>query len=222
MSQYEKLLEELETMAKAMPGDEGADDDKIQAAAAAANPDADGDGENDVTGDDLNPEGLGDEGKGEGEGGGDGDDEETMGKSFALKLEDGTELEAIDGTELVKSLMARVESNEGTVMKALGTAVDLLGKQGNMIKSLQDEVKKLAGEGRGRKTVVSVSEKPVAGATMAKSQGAADGLSANEFMAKALAAQASGRLTGLDVARAESALNKGLPVPQDVVNRVIQ
>lgn len=221
MSQYEKLLEELETMAKAMPGDEGADDDKIQAAAAAANPDADGDGENDVTGDDLNPEGgegLGDEGEGEG----DGDDEETMGKSFALKLEDGTELEAIDGTELVKSLMARVESNEGTVMKALGTAVDLLGKQGNMIKSLQDEVKKLAGEGRGRKTVVSVSEKPVAGATMAKSQGAADGLSANEFMAKALAAQASGRLTGLDVARAESALNKGLPVPQDVVNRVIQ
>ena len=89
-------------------------------------------------------------------------------------------------------------------------------------KSLQDEVKKLAGEGRGRKTVVSVSEKPVAGATVAKSQGAADGLSANEFMAKALAAQASGRLTGLDVARAESALNKGLPVPQDVVNRVIQ
>lgn len=219
MSQYEKLLEELETMAKAMPGDEGADDDKIQAAAAAANPDADGDGENDVTGDDLNPEGgegLGDEGEG------DGDGDETMGKSFALKLEDGTELEAIDGTELVKSLMARVESNEGTVMKALGTAVDLLGKQGNMIKSLQDEVKKLAGEGRGRKTVVSVSEKPVAGATMAKSQGAADGLSANEFMAKALAAQASGRLTGLDVARAESALNKGLPVPQDVVNRVIQ
>lgn len=221
MSQYEKLLEELETMAKAMPGDDGADDDKIQAAAAAANPDADGDGENDVTGDDLNTEGsegLGDEGEGEG----DGDDEETMGKSFALKLEDGTELEAIDGTELVKSLMARVESNEGTVMKALGTAVDLLGKQGDMIKSLQDEVKKLAGEGRGRKTVVSVSEKPVAGATMAKSQGAADGLSANEFMAKALAAQASGRLTGLDVARAESALNKGLPVPQDVVNRVIQ
>ncbi len=219
MSQYEKLLEELETMAKAMPGDDVADDDKIQAAAAAANPDADGDGENDVTGDDLNTEGsegLGDEGEG------DGDDKETMGKSFALKLEDGTELEAIDGTELVKSLMARVESNEGTVMKALGTAVDLLGKQGNMIKSLQDEVKKLAGEGRGRKTVVSVSEKPVAGATMAKSQGAADGLSANEFMAKALAAQASGRLTGLDVARAESALNKGLPVPQDVVNRVIQ
>lgn len=218
MSQYEKLLEELETMAKAMPGDDAADDEKIAAAAAEGNPDADGDGENDVTSDDLNPEGLGDEGEGEG----DGDDEETMGKSFALKLEDGTELEAIDGTELVKSLMARVESNEGTVMKALGTAVDLLGKQGNMIKSLQDEVKKLAGEGRGRKTVVSVSEKPVAGATMAKSQGAADGLSANEFMAKALAAQASGRLTGLDVARAESALNKGLPVPQDVVNRVIQ
>lgn len=218
MSQYEKLLEELETMAKAMPGDDAADDDKIAAAAANANPDADGDGDNDVTGEHIEPDGD----EGAGAEGGDGDGDETMGKSFALKLDDGTELEAIDGTELVKSLMARVESNEGTVMKALGTAVDLLGKQGNMIKSLQDEVKKLAGEGRGRKTVVSVSEKPVAGATMAKSHGAADGLSANEFMAKALAAQASGRLTGLDVARAESALNKGLPVPQDVVNRVIQ
>lgn len=218
MSQYEKLLEELETMAKAMPGDDAADDDKIAAAAANANPDADGDGDNDVTGEHIEPDGD----EGAGAEGGDGDGDETMGKSFALKLDDGTELEAIDGTELVKSLMARVESNEGTVMKALGTAVELIGKQGDMIKSLQDEVKKLAGEGRGRKAVVSVSEKPVAGATMAKSQGAAEGLSANEFMAKALAAQASGRLTGLDVARAESALNKGLPVPQDVVNRVIQ
>ena len=218
MSQYEKLLEELETMAKAMPGDDAADDDKIAAAAANANPDADGDGDNDVTGEHIEPDGD----EGAGAEGGDGDGDETMGKSFALKLEDGTELEAIDGTELVKSLMARVESNEGTVMKALGTAVELIGKQGDMIKSLQDEVKKLSGEGRGRKAVVSVSEKPVAGATMAKSQGAAEGLSANEFMAKALAAQASGRLTGLDVARAESALNKGLPVPQDVVNRVIQ
>ena len=218
MSQYKKLLEELETMAKAMPGDDAADDDKIAAAAANANPDADGDGDNDVTGEHIEPDGD----EGAGAEGGDGDGDETMGKSFALKLDDGTELEAIDGTELVKSLMARVESNEGVVMKALGTAVELIGKQGDMIKSLQDEVKKLAGEGRGRKTVVSVSEKPVAGATMAKSQGAADGLSANEFMAKALAAQASGRLTGLDVARAESALNKGLPVPQDVVNRVIQ
>lgn len=218
MSQYEKLLEELETMAKAMPGDDAADDDKIAAAAANANPDADGDGDNDVTGEHIEPDGD----EGAGAEGGDGDGDETMGKSFALKLDDGTELEAIDGTELVKSLMARVESNEGTVMKALGTAVELIGKQGDMIKSLQDEVKKLAGEGRGRKAVVSVSEKPVAGANMAKSQGAAEGLSANEFMAKALAAQASGRLTGLDVARAESALNKGLPVPQDVVNRVIQ
>lgn len=218
MSQYEKLLEELETMAKAMPGDDAADDDKIAAAAANANPDADGDGDNDVTGEHIEPDGD----EGAGAEGGDGDGDETMGKSFALKLDDGTELEAIDGTELVKSLMARVESNEGTVMKALGTAVELLGKQGDMIKSLQAEAKKLAGEGRGRKTVVSVSEKPTAGTTMAKSQGADDGMSANEFMAKALSAQAAGRLTGLDVARAESALNKGLPVPQDVVNRVIQ
>lgn len=210
MSQYEKLLEELETMAKAMPGDDAADDEKIAAAAAEGNPDADGDGENDVTGEHAEPDGD------------EGEDGETMGKSFSLKLEDGTELDAIDGTELVKSLMGRVEKNEEAVMKSLGLAIDLLGKQGDMIKSLQAEVKKLAGEGRGRKAVVSVSEKPAAGTTMAKSQGADEGMSANEFMAKALSAQAAGRLTGLDVARAESALNKGLPVPQDVVNRVVQ
>lgn len=217
MSQYAKLLEELETMAKAMPGDDVADDDKIAAAAADGNADADGDGANDVNGEPVGSDDAGETGDDDSTAG-----DDTLGKSFSMKLDDGTELEAIDGTELVKSLMARVESNEESVMKALGSAVELIGKQGAMIKSLHDKVSKLAGEGRGRKAVVSITEKPTAG-TMAKSQSAADeGMSANEFMAKALAAQAAGRLTGLDVARAESALNKGLPIPQDVVNRVVQ
>lgn len=208
MSQYQKLLEELDTMAKSLPAD--GDDEKIATAAGEGNPDADGDGKNDVT--DEGGDATG------GEGGDDGDD--VMGKSFALTLDDGTELEAVDGTELVKSLISRVETNETTVLKALESAVGLIGKQGSLIKSLQDQVKALAGQGRGRRTVVSVSEKPQAG-VMAKSEQSGDGISGGEFMVKALAAQAEGRLTGLDVARAESALNRGTPVPQDIVNRVI-
>src|SRR5690606_26423021 len=103
-----------------------------------------------------------------------------------------------DGTLLVKSLMARVEKNEETLSKALGTAI-------TMIKSLQSKVDQLSSQGRGRKAVVSVVEKQ---STMAKSQ-SNDGMSPSEFLAKALAAQVSGKITGNDVARAEAYLNKG-------------
>lgn len=209
---FEKLLEELDTMAKSLSADEGQDDERIQAA-ADGDADADGDGENDVTGEHTEPDGD------ENGGAGDGDGDEQMGKSFAFTLEDGTVIEAQDGTELVKSLMVRVDNTEAVMSKALGQAIDLIGKQGDMLKSLQAEVKRLAGEGRGRKAVVSVAEKAPVG-TMAKSE--QTGMSGQEFMAKALAAQSAGRLTGLDIARAESALNRGIPVPQDIVARVTQ
>jgi len=198
---FENLLDELETMTKALPSDAGEDDAKIQAAAEDG---GDGDGGEEIDGDD-------DDDKDEGE---------EMGKSFSFTLEDGTVVEAQDGTELVKSLMARVENTEGTMVKALGVAVDLIKSQGDMIKSLTDRVEKLAGQGKGRKAVVSVTEK--APATMAKSESQdAEGLTPNEFMAKALAAQAAGKITGSDVSRAESYLNKGQAIPAEIVNRVL-
>lgn len=212
---FEKLLEELDaiqTLAKSDPVDADDGDDAGIAEAAAEGED----------GDEGHAEPDGDEGI---EGEGDGDGDEGMAKSFSLKLEDGTEVDAIDGTELVKSLIDRFDAQEDTLAKALGGIVELIKSnaetvrsQAALIKSLQGDVKRLGGEGRGRKTVVSVAEKPVA-ETLAKSE--PEGMNANEFMAKALSAQQAGKITGLDVSVAETSLNKGLPVPTNIVRRVL-
>lgn len=209
---FEKLLDELETMSKAMPSDDtGEDDKKIQAAAAEGGEDDVNDGDDNVAG----IEGDSDEDPSDEELEG---DDKNMTKSFKFTLDDGTEVEAVNGTELVKSLMSRIDKNEETLAKALGTAVTLIKSQGSMIKSLQEKINQLSGQGRGRKTVVSVVEKQ---STLTKSQ-QGEGMTAHEFMAKALTAQAEGRITGIDVARAESYLNKGMPIPDDIVARVVK
>ncbi|SDY38987.1 hypothetical protein [Nitrosomonas sp. Nm58] len=209
---FEKLLDELETMSKAMPSDDtGEDDKKIQAAAAEG-------GEGDVSDENENVDGNEEESDDDPS-----DDEvevgdENMTKSFQFTLDSGEIIEAQDGTKLVKSLMNRIEKNEGTLTKALGTAVTLIKSQGDMIKSLQEKIGQLSGQGRGRKAVVSVVEKqPTALVKSAQEEG----MSSNEFMTKALSAQASGKITGNDVARAEAYLNKGMPIPSDIVSRVI-
>lgn len=208
MSDFAKLMAELNTlgadqeqMTKALPADDGKDEEKIQAAAE--------DGGLDVGGEGGEPEPEGE------------DKAPAMAKSFKFTLEDGTEVEAQDGAEMVKSLQARIEATEGEMVKALGTAVDLIKGQGDMIKSLQSQVAKLAGEGRGRKAVVSVVEKTNATEVMAKSV-AQPGLSHDEFFAKALDAQRAGRINGLDIALAESCLNRGEAIPASIVARVAQ
>lgn len=208
---FEKLMAELsslsadqETMAKALPADDGKDEEKIQAAA--------GEGGSDGDADDMGGKPDGDE-----DDGGD----KPMAKSFKFTLEDGTEVDAQDGTELVKSLQDRIAATEVTMAKALGSAVELIKGQASMIKSLSDSVKKLGGEGRGRKAVVSVVEKPAPGASpMVKSEPA--GVSHEVFFAKAMAAQKEGRLSGMDIAMAESCLNRGEVIPQSIVARVMQ
>ena len=208
---FEKLMAELsslstdqETMAKALPADDGKDEQKIQAAAEDGGL---GDGDADNNG------GMPD---------GDKDDEGMpMAKSFKFTLEDGTEVEAQDGSELVKSLGERLDATETTMAKALGQAVDLIKGQGEMIKSMQDQIKKLSGEGRGRKAVVSIVEKPGPGeGVMAKSE--SQGMSHEQFFAKALTAQKEGRLSGTDIAIAESCLNRGEAIPANIVARVAQ
>lgn len=213
MSQFEKLLGEIaslgaeqEAMTKALPADDGKDEEKIQAAAAEGGSDGDADdngGAGDGDADDMGADGK------------------PMAKSFKLTLEDGTEIEAQDGAEMVKALSDRLEASEATMAKALGSAVDLIKGQAAMIKSLSEKVTKLSGEGRGRKTVVSVVEKPEPGAsTMAKSEPA--GMSHDQFFAKALKAQQEGRLSGTDIAVAEACLNRGQEIPASIIQRVAQ
>lgn len=218
---FEALLAELntevESMAKALPaaddmppGDEDeTDDDTVDTAAtdkkvmAAA-----GDGDADDKG---------------GKPDGDEDDAPMMGKSMTVEI-DGKQVEAIDGTELVKSLMGQVEqlggkltASEDKLAKALTETLGVVKSQGAVIKSLQDTVAKMATAGRGRKSAVVVHEP---GTDLTKSQPAGSQMSGQEIMAKALSAQTAGRLTGIDVARVEGYLNQGAAVPADILSRL--
>lgn len=151
------------------------------------------------------------------------DDDEAPGemkKSFTIKLESGEEIEAVDGAELIKSLTARVEKSEAGVGALLREVTKVAVAQGEMIKSLRDDVAKLADAGKGRKAVVSVAEKPAPKAEeLTKSD--AGQISGEEFMAKALSAQTAGRLTSVQVATAEAYINAGQVPPRDIVAAVM-
>lgn len=225
MSAFAKLLLELDEMAKALPkdGDDKAGDKKIAAAAAEGGAadadkgkgkDADADADADVGAED------------------DADEDAEMSKSFKIPVVDAEGkavldtdgkpkmVDAVDGTQMMKALMARVEAGETDLAKALGTAVSLLKAQAKQIETLTSDLKRVADTGRGRKTVLAIHDKVASGDDLNKAE-AKDGIPAAEFMAKAMTAQAAGKLTGLEVARAESAINRGLQVPADIISKVL-
>lgn len=212
MSQFDKLLGELDTLAtqqedmtKALPAEDGKDDDKIQAAAA------DGGGEEGAEDRDEEDE----------------DEGEPMGKSLGeVTLPDGTKAEAVDGTELVKSLIAQIgeiktgaAATEGKMAKALEGAVGLIKSQGEMIKSLSESVKKLSNEGRGRKAVLTIAEKPDTTETLKKSD--EQGMTSQEFMAKSNAAYSGGRISGKELTVIDVSLRTGAPIEPSLIHKVL-
>lgn len=209
MSKYDELLEELEVMAKSMEAGADEDDDR-----EGDDLDGDGDGEEDEAEGET-------ESKEKGEAESDDEDGEEFGKSFVMKMENGEEIEAVDGTALVKSLMSRLDETETSMGQALKQTVALVSKQSELIKSLQSEVRSMATSGRGRRTVVNVHEKQ----PLTKSDTDADtqkgGLTVGEVMAKAIDAQKSGRITGTDVAVAEAHLNRGSTIPDRILTRIM-
>ena len=206
MSDFDKLLSELggiqtdleQTMAKALPADDGTDEKNILSAAE--------DGGRDGDADDKGGKPDGDE-----------DDEGEMTKSFEVVLDTGEKVQAFDGTEMIKSLQARLEKSDGNMTAALTQVAGVLKGQNDLIKSLQLQVAALGNEGRGRKTVLNIAEKPT---TLAKSQ-APEGVTPDVFFSKALAAQKEGRISGSDVALAETMLNRGQSIPEALIQRVM-
>jgi len=198
-NQFDELLGELQTLAKAQEGD-----GKIVAASGEAG------GDEDDLDADGNPIAK------------PGGDEAPMGKSFRVKLADGTEVEAQDGTELVKALQDRVEATEGSMAKALHAAVGLIKSQGEQLKALHAKVAAIGGEGRGRKSTLTVAEKPAAGeAALAKSQAGEGGLTGSEFLAKAHDGMNAGRITARELMDAEAHINRNLPPPEAIVRKVL-
>lgn len=150
--------------------------------------------------------------------------ESTLGKSLTMTDEDGNVIEAVDGTELVKSLVARLDTHEASVterdediMKSLNAMKDLVVGQSELIKSLTGRLDAMGSEGRGRRSVVTLTDKPDA-TTLQKSQ--PDGISADMFMAKAMEANKAGRLSTVEIAVIEGSLNRSIDVPADIVRKV--
>ena len=114
-------------------------------------------------------------------------------KSFTVTLADGTKMRAIDGAEMVKSLTERVEDHEVAFVAGLRQVLDI-------VKSAAGRLDKLA---RGRKAAAEPE------------------MEVSEFFAKALAGQAAGKVSGFDVARAETCLNHGQPIPPEIVRKVM-
>lgn len=200
--QFQALLGELDTMAKAMP-DPITNEDEPEAGVKQA------DGQGEPSPQEAAP--VGEDGK-------------PMIKSLQVTLPDGTVVDAEDGTELVKSLIARLDGTETVMAKAMGAAIDLIKKQGealtatnSLVKSLQTKVAELSAQPAGRKTVLTVHEKP--SGALAKSEPA--GISEQEFMAKAMTAMAAGKITGLDVSTAETCINRGQAIPEQIIARVM-
>jgi len=169
--------------------------------------------------------------------------EKHMAKSFTIKTDGGEEIQVQDASDLLKSLGVRLDETNTTmqttfetvvgVMKAQGEMVKSLtdkllerdktiSEQGELLKSLQAEVAKIGSAPAGRKAVVTVAERAAAPSTeiLAKS-GMPDGVSTEDFFAKALDLQREGKLTGVDIALSEACLNSGRPVPENIVRRVI-
>lgn len=202
MSDFAELLKSLDAVAAEQNNDAapGGDDDNTIAAAAADSGVSTGNPEDDEAGA--------------------GDDAKPVAKSMTATGADGETVEVVDATEMLKSLQAGQAELGETLTKALTSLAGIAKAQGETIKSLRAEVKELAGQGRGRKAVLAITEKP--DATMAKGnlEQKPAGLKPQEVMAKCLAAQRAGTMTGLDVARAEIAINNGVAIPADVMARI--
>lgn len=223
-NQFQALLEELDTMSKAMAcaDNDGGGDKKISAAAsdgASGGSSDGGDGKGGAKQD-------ADDEKGK-------DDGEAFGKSFAVTLADGTEMQVVDGTEMMKALMERNQTLEASVTALTGQNQELgdaftksLGfvkalqeqivSQGGLLKSLRLDLDALRNQGAGRKAVVSVLDKP-APTTMAK----AEGIQPRDLLNKALTAQRDGRMTASDVARIEAHLNRGEAPPASLIKAAL-
>ena len=218
---FSKLLEDLEALST---GSEN-DDTVVKSMAAdgddAGAGDGDGDGDGDGAEDDAAIAAAAADGEAAGEDA-DADGDEPLGKSLRVIGEDGEEQDAIDATDLLKSLVERVETNETDMTKALTMVADLVKSQAAEIGALRSEVSRLGSAGRGRKAVLTVAEKPGAG-DLTKSDPVenGEGITANDFMAKAMEACTAGKITGLEVSRCESYLNRGLDVPANIKAKVL-
>ncbi|MGF6641758.1 hypothetical protein [Paraburkholderia sp. MM6662-R1] len=238
-----RAIAEASVLAKSLSAaGEQKDDKKIAAAAADGESAGGADGsEDDDTGND-DDSGKGGDGDG-GDGDGDDDGEEQLGKSFRLTLEDGTEMEAFDGSQLVSQLTAQVKAEKTArvadnemYMKSFGSTLELVKSLTTAVaesrtsleaaqkdieslkttnETLQKSLKALGSQGRGRVSTVTVLDKPNANRRQQQELP-----TKREILAKAMSALTAKRITGTEASRVEAALNAGTVPQKELLERI--
>lgn len=236
MSEFSDLISDLdtvlaaeeETLAKALKpdADDAADDEAIKAAADGdADNDGEADGEDALDDYDDHAEPDADDEGGPSDGDADNEDEEKpLKKSFTVSLPDGSEAEALDGEQLIKSFTDQVAGLRAETNAALAQVATALGRSTKLIKSLREQNTALAAQvtalgtsSRGRKSALTVHERPMVGdQSLAK----AEGISPRDLMTKALSAQQAGRLTGSQVAEIDAYAARGLAIPESLLAKL--
>lgn len=229
---YAALLDELESLQKAM-GDDDADE-KVAAAAEGDDIDNDEEGvgsdedqslerdggpQNDGgdTDDDTPP--VSDEDEDEDD---EGEDDESMVKSFNVQV-DGKEVRAVDGTEMVKALqkqVTQIQKDRATeseqLVKSFEKATEMLKSQSESIKSLEKQIERLSGDGRGRRSVTS----PNADALKKSLDFGAEPVTGEALLAKCETAFRDGNISAMDIAVAEASINRGMALPANIANQI--
>jgi len=215
---FEKLLDDLETLQKSFGDDDKAGDEKIAAAAADA-----GTSNDDEEDDEAKARKAAEADKDKDKGGKDCDDKgegKPFGKSMTLTDADGNAVEAVDATELVKSLneqvgalTAGIEGDRAALTKSIETLTSIATKQQEMIKSLRADMAAFSNQGRGRKSVTEPN--------VDLQKGGEAPLNASTLMAKANAAYDAGRINGKELTVVDVALRYGHDIDQSITNRIM-
>ncbi len=164
-------------------------------------------------------------------------------KSFKLVLEDGTEMEAQDATEMLKCLVTEVETVKAgakaeveELTKALGDAMGVIGDLTEGLKQTREDVLALAkrgdelqasntlltkalggigNQGRGVRSVTLGARPQLNGGAAAQPKHAPQ-----EILAKATSALAANQITTTEAMRIQSALNMGEMPEQAILDRL--
>jgi hypothetical protein len=190
----------------------------------------------------ANPEDEEDDGQGNGDLG----DGSPMVKSFKLVLEDGTEMEAQDATEMVKCLVAELNTVKGAhtthveeMAKSFEAVVGLVGSLTEGLKATREDVLALAkrgdelastnalmakslgvigNQGRGKRSVdVTLGARPNLNGNAPASEAKH---TAAEILAKAEGALNAGRITGTEATKVMTAINMGAQPEQAILDRI--
>lgn len=153
------------------------------------------------------------------------EDEEGEGAEFGKSLGlDGAGAEMVDATDLVKSLIARLDSTDGVMAKALTAMAGVASKQNDLIKSLQADVKAMSVTGRGRKTLLTMTDRPGVADTLAKggevSAEEAGGITPTDLLAKCDAAFTAGKLSANEFNTVDVCLRNSWPIDAGILRKV--